>query len=860
MSVMLNFRNTSFCLTVIYRPPPTRRNNLRLKCFWKDWTELLRLHTCSNSDFLIVGDVNLHLDVLDNPNTQKFNNLLEEFNLQQHIQEQTHVDGHTLEVLITSANSDIASQIIVFDTNFCNDDGQPIQDHHAIKWRMKGAKKSLMVEKFVMRDWRNLCHNSFSQDLHNTLSASISQSTDLVKTYNDVLEQIRDIHVPEKTKSKSRKLNPWYTDKLRKMKTKRRQLERKWKKSKSHSDNQLYKQQCFEYYKCLRTSIVTHNKNLILENSKDQKKLYSIANKLLGNQSKVKYPEASSSKELANSFMNFFRNKVRLIREELPVNSSPLYHSNDAVPQLSTFEIATENEVLELIQSMASKQCKLDPIPTWVLKKHLNQLVPLITKIVNQSLESGIVHPSLKSAIIRPILKSPSLDHNKFESFRPVSNLPFLAKVLEKVVYTRINNHLTSNNLLQIHQSAYKKYHSTETAIIKIQNDILTSLDQDKIVALVTLDISAAFDTVDHHRLLKCFTSTYGMTGTVLKWLESYLSNRTQRVSIHNCDSFVALMEYGFPQGAVLAGIFYNMYSGPLHTELEKHPVDHHSYADDNGCYIAFSIKNQDNALNSLQNCLRNAKDWLNTNLLQVNDDKTKIIYFTPRRNTSFVQNHIVVGSDVISPSSPIKYLGIYMDSLLNLESHINKITSTAYFHLRNISKIRKYLDMDSAKSLVQSIVVSRIDFCNSLLSKVPQRLTNKLQRVQNQAARIVCKKRKRDHMTPVLKELHWLPVRSRITFKVLLLTYKCLIGMAPAYLCDLINCYRPPRTLRSNTDLIGTLALKRFKRLKHGGRAFSSVAPELWNKLPYNIRNAETVTSFKSMLKTHLFKDFFER
>ena len=143
MSVMLNFRNTSFCLTVIYRPPPTRRNNLRLKCFWKDWTELLRLHACSNSDFLIVGDVNLHLDVLDNPNTQKLNNLLEEFNLQQHIQEQTHVDGHTLEVLITSANSDIASQIIVFDTNFCNDDGQPIQDHHAIKWRMKGAKKSL---------------------------------------------------------------------------------------------------------------------------------------------------------------------------------------------------------------------------------------------------------------------------------------------------------------------------------------------------------------------------------------------------------------------------------------------------------------------------------------------------------------------------------------------------------------------------------------------------------------------------------------------------------------------------------------------------------------------------------------------
>lgn len=223
-----------------------------------------------------------------------------------------------------------------------------------------------------------------------------------------------------------------------------------------------------------------------------------------------------------------------------------------------------------------------------------------------------------------------------------------------------------------------------------------------------------------------------------------------------------------------------------------------------------------------------------------------------------FVKTPILFESSLIEPENCVEYLGIQFDALLNLERHINKTTSTAYFHLKNITKIRKYLDIDSTKSLVQSVVISRIDYCNSLLYRVPQRVTNKLQRVQNHAARVICKKKKRDHITPVLKELHWLPVRSRINFKILLLTYKCLAGKAPEYLCNLLNCYRAPRTLRSNTLLAGTLVLQRFKRLKHGGRSFSSAAPILWNCLPVEIRNANTVESFKSLLKTHLFREYY--
>ena len=224
----------------------------------------------------------------------------------------------------------------------------------------------------------------------------------------------------------------------------------------------------------------------------------------------------------------------------------------------------------------------------------------------------------------------------------------------------------------------------------------------------------------------------------------------------------------------------------------------------------------------------------------------------------SLTENSIVVGSSSISPSANVKYLGVYLDSLLNLECHVNKITSSAYFHLRNISKIRQVLDISSTKSLIQSTFIPRIDYCNSLLSNVPQRLNNKLQRIQNHAARVIYKKRKRDHITPVLKELHWLPIRCRVSFKVLLITFKCLNGLAPEYLADLIKRYSPPRVLRSNDSLSGTLIVPRFKKLKHGGRSFSIVAPSLWNCLPSDIRNADTVSLFKSMLKTHMFKEYY--
>jgi hypothetical protein len=194
----------------------------------------------------------------------------------------------------------------------------------------------------------------------------------------------------------------------------------------------------------------------------------------------------------------------------------------------------------------------------------------------------------------------------------------------------------------------------------------------------------------------------------------------------------------------------------------------------------------------------------------------------------------------------------------MNLEKHVNKVCRAAYMQIRKIGKIRKYLSKRETESLVHAFITSRLDQLNCLLYGLPLRLLNKLQRVQNMAARIITKTKPTDHITPVLKSLHWLPVKYRIQYKVLLLTFKCLNGKAPAYLTQLLEPYQPTRTLRSSKD--GLLLRKPSSRLcGSGDRAFSVAVPHLWNQLPHGLRSSETVESFKSGLKKQLFKTAYD-
>ena len=200
--------------------------------------------------------------------------------------------------------------------------------------------------------------------------------------------------------------------------------------------------------------------------------------------------------------------------------------------------------------------------------------------------------------------------------------------------------------------------------------------------------------------------------------------------------------------------------------------------------------------------------------------------------------------------------IGARLDETLSKRCHANSLCSMAHFYLRNISKIRHLLDRRTTTTLGHVYVTSRLDNGNALLCGLPQTMLSKVQRVQNLAARLVCLTGRREHITPVLQELHWLPVRQRISFKVLVVAYQALYGTAPRYMADLLSWYQPTRSLRSSVALLLTAPQSCLRSF--GDRSFQHAAPRLWNGLPISLRSANNLNSFKKALKTLLFKDAY--
>ena len=221
-----------------------------------------------------------------------------------------------------------------------------------------------------------------------------------------------------------------------------------------------------------------------------------------------------------------------------------------------------------------------------------------------------------------PLHKKPSLDRNSLKNYRPVSNLSFISKLIEKVVAKQLNEFISRKGLLNVNQSAYKSFHSTKTALLKIQNDIAFSVDSGKAVAQTLLDLSAAFDTIDHCLLYDCLHDWFGLDGTVLLWIKLYLSNRKQKIKIGDSFSESVILPFGVPQGSVLGPLLFTLYTSPFSQVISKFNVTHHLYADDTQIYLAVDSRNFDSSIQELTECLKSVQEWMVGVKLKLNPEK----------------------------------------------------------------------------------------------------------------------------------------------------------------------------------------------------------------------------------------------
>ena len=250
-----------------------------------------------------------------------------------------------------------------------------------------------------------------------------------------------------------------------------------------------------------------------------------------------------------------------------------------------------------------------------------------ITAIINASLEQGKCSKFFKQAHVTPILKKPSLDKEVFKNYRPVSNLDFISKNLERVVAVQLQTHLDEAGLMTAFQSAYRKHHSTESALLNIQNVILLNMAKGSVTALTLLDLSAAFDTIYHTILLDRLNVYYGLSELALGWFKSYLSGRTHSVRVGSTLSHPAALHYGVPQGSVLGPILFSLYTNPIGSIIHSHSsINYHFYANDTQLYITLSPENFSHSIQKLKNCLNDIQNFMFANKLKLNPDKTKFI------------------------------------------------------------------------------------------------------------------------------------------------------------------------------------------------------------------------------------------
>ena len=835
----------SFVICTVYRPPSTPLN------FIDDLANSLIESLLSGLDVIILGDLNCNL-LQDNAESRALNDFCSTFNLTQLINKPTRAteNGESLiDVVMTTNEKLIASNDVLMST---------ISDHNLVYISLKLKKPRIKPCYVTIRSYTNYSADNFLRDLSYAPFHIISlfdDFNDQVDVFNELFLEVLSQHAPVKRVKIRSKPNPFITPEIRQLMRTRDQ----WRKLAGKTNDPFhwngYRFFRQEVKREIRVAEKVHVRTQILDSNGNSNSIWKIINRCLPRKQQDSFMASEDPTGLANELNDFFTSVGSITAQKardlslhhgLNVNldvPTPLHISTDVSPELFVLHQVTENQVERVIRSLPSNKAPgMDKISSRILKDSLPSTLTTITHIVNNSFVTNTFARAWKTAEVTPILKcgNPDVPNN----YRPISLLPIVSKVTERLVHGQLMEHLIRNNKLAAHQSGNRKLHSTETALLYVTDQFLQAMDSKKVSIMVLLDMSKAFDSIRHDILLSKLQNLDFSQGA-LDWFQSYLSNRQQCVRIGDAVSKVLPLEFGVPQGSILGPVLFTIYVNDL-LSVPKRCLSA-SYVDDCKLYLSFSPAELPTSILALNEDLTRISQWCCKNSLLINPDKTKVLAVgLPQLLKKLSSFSITLFDKEITPVPVVKDLGVLLDTRLSYNQHITEIASKCLFKLYQINRIKHLLDRKTLLLVINSFVFSKLQYCSTVWSNTSSSNIDKLQKVQNFAGRIILGLRKYDHISDGLRSLKWLPIREKLILNDATMMHKCINKLVPDYLADMFKSRSQVHNRQTRSS--GALDIP-LCRLSTGQRSFAFRGAKLWNSLNDNIKSLKCPRNFRRHL-----------
>lgn len=506
-------------------------------------------------------------------------------------------------------------------------------------------------------------------------------------------------------------------------------------------------------------------------------------------------------------------------------------------------------ELISIITNMKNVGHGVDNINAKIFKLTYNTILDKLVHFVNICLEQGTFPSRLKIAVIKPIYKSG--DKTQMTNYRPISILPYISKIIEKVIHVRIMEHVSINNIICPNQFGFRKGYSTYMPLLILQDKIIRGFESNKINCGIYLDLRKAFDTVDHSILLLKLNS-YGITDTFLRMIESYLSNRYQCVEHNKVKSSLRQINIGVPQGSILGPLLFILYINDFPSISSK--FTSLLYADDTALF--FEADSPSELQESLDTELPKVSKWLQANKLSLNTNKTFYqIYNQSKTNISL--NVILKGSN-IAHADTVRYLGVYIDEKLKWESHIRHISSILSRNIGIINRSKYFLGQKHRFLLYNALVLPYLNYCCLVWGNAPQSFINKLFVLQKKIVRIIDNQPRLAHTNPIYLKLKILKVKDIARHQTVVVLHNVITGNAPPVIASLFEFtqinHRALRVARHFEEI--------FTRKLYRTRTISWIGPRLWNSIvatrfPHINSIPRTKKQIKEMVKNHMICDY---